>query len=243
MVGGDVRASPVPPVQLRDRLRRGGERAAGPAHSVPSHAAPSGQNRAERDRARLPSIPRSRLARSRCSRCRRARMRRTEIARQPLVSPSTVKTHFSHIYEKLGLRTRAAAVRAGDATPRNRLAALPWPMRLKEMLVSAELTRAVASTASKPVFQSVVDLGLRAAGRERPSPPRPARLGKASVLRSLRCSSSPPSRCASSFRVDGSRQVGIDGFPVGVGCGGGRAGRSDGQAIGPGGREGHRRGH
>jgi len=33
-----------------------------------------------------------------------------EIARKLVVSPSTVKTHFSHIYEKLGVRNRAAAV-------------------------------------------------------------------------------------------------------------------------------------
>lgn len=33
-----------------------------------------------------------------------------EIARKLTVSPSTVKTHFAHIYEKLGVRNRPAAV-------------------------------------------------------------------------------------------------------------------------------------
>jgi ATP/maltotriose-dependent transcriptional regulator MalT len=33
-----------------------------------------------------------------------------EIARQLAVSPSTIKTHFEHIYEKLGVGERAGAV-------------------------------------------------------------------------------------------------------------------------------------
>jgi PAS domain S-box-containing protein len=33
-----------------------------------------------------------------------------EIARRLVVSPSTIKTHFANIYEKLGVRNRAAAV-------------------------------------------------------------------------------------------------------------------------------------
>jgi PAS domain S-box-containing protein len=36
-----------------------------------------------------------------------------EIARKLVVSPATVKTHFAHIYEKLGVRNRAAAVARG----------------------------------------------------------------------------------------------------------------------------------
>ena len=54
-----------------------------------------------------------------------------EIARQLVVSPSTVKTHFSHIYEKLGVKNRAAAV-ARAMQLRVIKAAFPWPMRLRK---------------------------------------------------------------------------------------------------------------
>ena len=35
-----------------------------------------------------------------------------EISRRLFISPATVRTHLEHIYEKLGVRTRAGAVNA-----------------------------------------------------------------------------------------------------------------------------------
>ena len=53
---------------------------------------------------------RCRSARSRCSRLAAEGLSGPGIAERLVLSPATVKTHFEHIYEKLGVGDRAAAV-------------------------------------------------------------------------------------------------------------------------------------
>jgi DNA-binding CsgD family transcriptional regulator len=88
----------------------------------------SGPNFTERDR-RLLSLLRPHLARVRARWERPVRVdgltererdvlalvaegfTNREVARRLFISPATVRTHLEHVYEKLGVRTRTAAVR------------------------------------------------------------------------------------------------------------------------------------
>ena len=79
----------------------------------PGGAAPVGGHPAARPGARARARSRSASARSRCSRWSpRARPTGTR-PRQLFISEATVKTHLLHIYAKLGVSDRAAAVADG----------------------------------------------------------------------------------------------------------------------------------